>query len=105
MGYIHHRGPSTPRIVRHDAVQVDVFLSSTRVYSTLQSSRVEAKAASRHRMHLFGRRAAENGVAIFGICMLEEGTGYILAKKIQTSFEKKKKASCETGDNGNAMFP
>ena len=56
-------------------------------------------------MHLFGRRAAENGVAIFGICMLEEGTGYILAKKIQTSFEKKKKASCETGDNGNAMFP
>ena len=76
---MHYRGPSTPRIVRHDAVLVEVFQSSTRVCSTLKSPSVQAKAASRHRTQLFGRKTVENGIVTFDVCMLEEWTGYILA--------------------------
>ena len=56
------RGPTSPRIVLHAAVQVEVSVSSTKVCRTVLTvhyyplAGVQAKVSSRHRMHLFGRR-------------------------------------------------
>ena len=82
-GYIHHRGPITSRIVRHDAVQAEVYLSFASICSKVQYLGVEAKATSMHYTHRFCRWAVEKGVLIYRICMLEEETGYMLEKKVR----------------------
>ena len=43
VGEFHHSGPSTPPIVHHDAVQVEVSISSTRVQVDVFSSSIKVQ--------------------------------------------------------------